>query len=367
LFSNSLIEQVLPTPLTTPTIGKSFQPEWNLDWVNATAMWKLGITGNGSVVAGADTGIQFNHPSLVTNYRGNLGNNNFNHNYNWHDGVTTQEFPQCRSSCGCSLKIPCDDQGHGTHTISTAVGGVERKVGVSPGSKWIGCRGFSDQGRHWRSSTFISCLQFFLAPTDLEGKNPNPNMRPDTSVHSYGCQAALGCPNNDDMEPSMKALRAAGHLASVAAQNAGPRCGSVNRQPAHYESVTTVGATNTRSNTLASFSSKGPVTLDGSNRRKPDFTAPGFQINAAMVGNRYTAMSGTSMACPNVAGAFALFWSGVPSLRGQIKKSTEFFEKTAHATRTRECDSAEDVPNNLHGYGMINIYGAYLAAKEAGY
>jgi subtilisin family serine protease len=329
-------------------------------------MWRLGFTGNGTVVGGADTGIQFNHPSLVSNYRGN-NRGVFDHNYNWYDGVTTQEFPQCRSSCGCSLKAPCDDQGHGTHTISTAVGGVDKKVGVAPGAKWIGCRGFSDMGRHWRSSTFISCLQFFLAPTDVDGKNPNPNLRPDSSIHSYGCQAALGCPNHSDMEPSMNALRAAGHLASVAAQNAGPACGSVNRQPAHYESVTSVGATGVRTNDLAFFSSKGPVTIDGSKRRKPDFTAPGLNINAAMTGNRYTQMSGTSMAAPHVAGAFALFWSGVPSLRGQIRKSIEFFEKTATHTRSRDCESQTDVPNNLHGYGMINIYKAYLEAKKAGY
>ncbi len=32
-------------------------------------------------------------------------------------------------------------------------------------------------GRHWQSATFITCLQFFLAPTDLDGNNPNPNLR----------------------------------------------------------------------------------------------------------------------------------------------------------------------------------------------
>lgn len=122
---------------------------------------------------------------------------------------------------------------HGTHTLATAVGGKDRVIGVSPDSKWIGCRGFSDMGRHWRSSTFITCLQFFLAPTNLDGKNPQPNLRPHATIHSYGCNSFLGCPNHDDMEPSAKALRAAGVLMSVAAQNAGSACGTVNRQPAH--------------------------------------------------------------------------------------------------------------------------------------
>jgi serine protease AprX len=97
IYANAIITQELPKPLSEPTVEKSVQPEWNLDWINATALWRLGFTGKGSVVGGADTGIQWDHPALKSNYRG-FENNQANHNFNWFDGVTTQEFPQCRSS-----------------------------------------------------------------------------------------------------------------------------------------------------------------------------------------------------------------------------------------------------------------------------
>lgn len=111
IFSGETLTQDIPEPIHTEKLGPSNTPEWSLDWIEATNLWKLGFKGNGTVVGGADTGIQFDHPSLVHNYRGNLNNGNFDHNYNWADGVTNETFPRCNSPCGCSLKRPCDDQG----------------------------------------------------------------------------------------------------------------------------------------------------------------------------------------------------------------------------------------------------------------
>lgn len=138
IFSAEAIEQDLPTPLPHQTIIPTQNDvEWNIEWINATRLWKLGFNGTGTIVASADTGVLHTHPSLKSNYRGLKKNGTYDHNYNWADGVTNARFPQCRSSCGCSTKAPCDDQGHGTHTVSTAAGGVDKKIGVSPGSKWF--------------------------------------------------------------------------------------------------------------------------------------------------------------------------------------------------------------------------------------
>lgn len=90
------------------TTSEQNQVEWNVKWVNADKLWELGFNGTGTVVGGADTGIEFTHPALEHNYRGKTSQG-ISHNHNWFDGV--RDFTPCRSPCGCNLKEPCDDHG----------------------------------------------------------------------------------------------------------------------------------------------------------------------------------------------------------------------------------------------------------------
>jgi len=132
--------------------------EWNVNYVKAPEAWAMGYKGQGFTVANADTGVEFTHDALVRNYRGNLGNGQFNHNFHWWDGVR-QRIRGNR--CGIAVRIPCDDNGHGTHTTGTAVGSTATRVlGVAPESKWIGCKNM-DAG-DGRPQTYIECLEFFF-------------------------------------------------------------------------------------------------------------------------------------------------------------------------------------------------------------
>src|SRR6201999_4677237 len=61
------------TALPTNNIDSTFQPqgiEWNIQKVKAPDVWALGLHGEGRVVAGADTGVQWDHPALKSHYRG---------------------------------------------------------------------------------------------------------------------------------------------------------------------------------------------------------------------------------------------------------------------------------------------------------
>ena len=61
------------------------------------------------------------------------------------------------------------------------------------------------------------------------------------------------------------------------------------------ENSFTVGATNS-SDGIAGFSSRGPVTADGSGRAKPDISAPGVAVRSAVRNGNYSSFNGTSRA-----------------------------------------------------------------------
>ena len=83
------------------------------------------------------------------------------------------------------------------------------------------------------------------------------------------------------LQAGVEAQRAAGIEMVCAAENSGPSCSTVIDPPAIYDASYTVGALNTGTDTIASFSSRGPVTSDGSMRLKPDIRAPGTNTRSA--------------------------------------------------------------------------------------
>ena len=338
--------------------------EANLTQVNAQALWQLGITGQGMTFANADTGVQWDHPALKSHYRGWNGSQ-ADHNYNWWDAIHADEDWTGDNRCGMDLQAPCDDYGHGTHTMGIGVGddGAGSQIGMAPGAKWIACRNM--YGGVGRPSTYIECLQFFIAPTDLNGGNPDPSRAPQVISNSYACPPSEGCAVHA-LQLTVEAVRAAGIFMSASAGNSGPACSSVQDPPGLEASVFTVGAVDA-SSSIAGFSSRGPVTVDGSGRRKPELSAPGTGVRSSYPPNSYTYMSGTSMAAPHAAGAVALLWSAVPALRGDVAATEALLEDTArHLTATNGCggDTATSVPNNTYGYGLLDVFGAYTSASH---
>jgi len=113
--------------------------------------------------------------------------------------------------------------------------------------------------------------------------------------------------------------------------------------PAAYKSVIAVSATNTN-DVIADFSSVGP---------EVELAAPGVNIKSTYTNGQYAIGSGTSAACPHVAGAAALAWAAEPSL-------------TAEQLRIKLQQTAEDLGaagrDNLYGYGLVNAAAAAQAA-----
>lgn len=175
-----------------------------------------------------------------------------------------------------------------------------------------------------------------------------------------GCNAS----NWATMETVVDNLKAAGIVVVVSAGNSGSGCGTVQTPAAMFENSFSVGAV--RSNdTITNFSSRGPVTVDGSNRMKPNIVAPGAQVRSAIRNGGYATWNGTSMAGPHVAGLVALMISAVPELAGQVETIETIIEQTAVPKEAdQECGgiAGTTIPNPVYGYGRVD---ALAAVQEA--
>jgi serine protease AprX len=341
------------TSVGTQTAQSGLGVTWNVSKVNAPQAWSMGFNGAGIVVAGADTGVKWDHPALKSHYRGWNGRVK-NDSYNWHD-ATSAHSP-----------APVDPQSHGTFTMSEMVGddGLGNQVGVAPGAKWIACRNM-DQNGNGSPAEYIECFDFLIAPYPYnQPLLANPAMAPDVINNSWDCPTSEGCSVNTLLEV-VNTVRAAGIVPVMAAGNSGPGCSTVNLPPAIYANAISVGATDSYNN-IAVFSSRGPVTADGSGRLKPELVAPGQYITGAIpYHNMYQAYwSGTSMAAPEVAGAVAILWQAKPSLMGNVSLTEAYLTQNAtQLTSTQTCGSfhGSSIPNAVFGHGLLNILKAVQA------
>ena len=367
LQSRGDIDRVLPSPrlrpLPTPPepmVGDSpppQTPQWNLTNIGADKVWnELGVRGKGVTIGQSDSGVQWTHPELQATYRGQNGD----HDYNWLDPWTNRP-------------TPFDDGGHGTHTLGSIVG---KSVGVAPEAQWIACanleRNIGDP------ALYLDCMQFMLAPYPRTG-NPFTDGDPTRSANvlnnSWGCpQDFEGC-DPGSLQPAVAALGDAGIFVVASAGNSGPTCASITDPLAIYAGAFSVGAID-QDNNLGSFSSVGPVTVDGSGRVKPDILAPGVDVLSSLPDNTYGPESGTSMAGPHVAGVVALMWSANPQLIGDIARTRQILAETATPFKgtivgpnaSNACLAQTDLnmrPNAIAGYGIVNAYAAVKAAQAA--
>lgn len=340
----------------------------NISHVKADLAWeKYGAKGQGIVVGHQDTGIDWKHQALQHSYRGYSASGT-NHNYNWMDGVS-EPIGENQSTCGYSIDEPCDDNGHGTHTLGTILGseGSENQIGMAPEAKWMGCRNM-DAGVG-RPSSYLSCFEFFLAPYP-EGGSPFADGRPELSAdvinNSWECLESETC-LGDILEEVLLSLKAAGIFVVSAAGNSGPNCSTIKTTPAwHTGASFVVGAIDHRSGQVASFSSRGPSTFDGG--IGPQVVAPGVRIRSSTKGGGYSGMfwSGTSMAAPHVTGLVAQMWSVNSKLVGNIDATSDILISSSRSILEGQCmpGGVQQTPNNTYGYGEINaIKAVELALK----
>jgi subtilisin family serine protease len=286
----------LVAPADTVPDDPRYDDLWGIKKVNCPAAWDI-ETGNGAIVVGMiDSGVNYNHEDLAGNIWTNPNEtptNGIDDDANGYiDDVHGWDF-------GDDDNNPIDiNSGHGTHTAGTvaAIGNNSTGVvGVSWSSRLMVLKMFGDSGSG-ATSDAIDALEY----ARVMRTNGVPVRLTSNSWGGGGYSLLL--------KETIEATGEAGMLFVAAAGNFGWNNDTQPFYPATYDSsnILSVAAT-VSSDALAYFSHFGVRTVD--------IGAPGTSILSTYKGTNnstYYSDSGTSMACPHVAGACALLWEAYP-------------------------------------------------------
>ena len=280
-----------PWPLTTETIPDGVKQ------VKAPAAWSTS-KGKGIRVAVLDTGIDFNHPDLKSNYV---------------DGVSFVK----------GAPKPMDDQGHGTHcagTIAAAMNGVG-VIGVAPEASLYAVKVLDKNATglfSWSIAGIDWCIQnnMHIVSMSLGSESvPTAMELICNAAWSKGLLIVAGA-GNEDGNPVP------------------PQQSSVD-YPAKYSNVIAVSSVDSNG-VIAPNSGRGP---------EVDLCAPGVEILSTIPGGEYAKMSGTSVACPHVSGVAALAWGAYPS--SDNEQIWNLIASTAD-------DLGIPGPDSKYGYGRVD-------------
>jgi len=294
---SSLIQQRLIEPdfrLQTDIFPNDpkISSQWAVDFLNMTSAWDK-QTGNQSIkVAVVDTGVDYTHPDLSSQYIP-LG-------YDWVNGDSD----------------PMDDQGHGTHVAGTIAATLNNSIGVA-GMANISI--FAEKIiSSANSGTYADAILAIRHAADQGA---------DIISNSWGGDAPS--------QLMQDAINYAVQQGSIVVAAAGNSNSNLAHYPAALDHVIGVSALDS-DGSKASYSNYGNYI---------DIAAPGTNILSTLMGGGYGYKSGTSMATPHVSGILALLKAAYPNL-----SSSDLTNKLLYSASDRGMPGIDGV----FGWGILN-------------
>ncbi len=333
----------LPKPIKGEQLAEVNAVEWNIDRVNAPRVWnELGTRGEGIVVANIDSGVS------ATTRRSSTS--------------TAARTPTARSTTtttGSTRPGSAPPRRRATTTATAptrwarwSARRAANQVGVAPGAKWIAAKGCETSS--CSRDSLLASGQWVVAPTNLTGANPRPDLAPDIVNNSWGW---LRFPTRGTRTSSARGSPPGSSRRSRTA-TAG-RAATPPARPASYVSQLQLRRVRHQQRDLQLLQPRPRPERRRSSRTSPrrvrtcaPRSRPATPASAARRWRRRTPR-------PSVA----LMWSASPALHGNIEDTKQLLDTTAIDVDATTCGGTA-ADNNVFGEGRIDAYAAVSAAPR---
>jgi len=301
---------------------------WNLESIQANWLWEQGFTGKGIHLGILDTGADGTHKDLKDKIR----------NFVFVD----------RSGLVMRENTAYDTDTHGTHVSGIIAGGsAEKPLGISPNSTLS--VGVVIPGGGGSFVQILAGLEWIM----------DPDQNPSTDDTPRAVNLSLGAPGYLTIWSSiLNKLLNKNILPVFSVGNDGD---GITSTPGNTPLSCSVGALDSQ-NRVATFSS-GADHLNWEDEEcqqldytKPDVSAPGVDVVSSVPGNKYEAMSGSSMAAPHLTGAVGLLSEAFPDISAYDLRA--YIENTS-------TDLGASGPDSRYGKGKLNLKNTYLKLSNA--
>ncbi|MEO5969533.1 MAG: S8 family peptidase [Bdellovibrionia bacterium] len=301
-----------PMDIVPAIVDPQLAKAYGLTKTHTIEAWDVSKGSKDVIVADIDTGIDYNHDDLAFNI--------------WRNPKPTDKNDVVGFDFVHNDGLPFDDNEHGTHTAGT-IGAV--------GGNGIGISGVNQR---------VSLMSLKFLSGDGSGTTADAIRAIDYAIN-HGAKVlsnswgGKGDPDNQALKDAIDRAKTKDVLFIAAAGNDGAdNDGSDADYPAAFDNdnLIAVAATDER-DSLAFFSNYG--------KKSTHLAAPGVNIYSTIPGGKYASLSGTSMACPHVAGGAALLWSMHP--KWNYKKVKDVLMKTV--------DKIPALANKTISGGRMNV------------